>query len=108
MKIHLNPGAIEALKEIGNRIRAANPYASKHASVVVAQILSDFNHNADKATVVRIADSLVSSRFKRKALLKRLAALAQEDEESALQVLEKSVRKLDRSSIENRKNEAEK
>lgn len=98
MKLTLTPEATLALKEIVKRIQKINPYAIKSATAATASILLDFGAHADAASFERVVDRLISPKAKRKALFKKLADLAEVDGEAALQVLEKSVRKLNNSA----------
>ena len=106
MKLTLSTEAKDALQEITARIQEANPYADKSATAVTAKIILDFRANADRAAIERVADQLVSPKRKRKSLLKRLADLSEKDGEATLRVLEKSVRKLDRSNTDSSEKEA--
>lgn len=100
MKLTLTTEAQSALKEITVRILEANPYADKSATAITAKIVADFSENADCAAIERVANRLVSAKRKQRTLLKKLAELAEREGDAALQVLEKSVRKLDRSNTE--------
>ena len=106
MKVLLTPEAAEALKAITARARSSSPYINGSASAVTCQALVEYASLINSESASRLAERLLSPGQKRKALLKRLAALAQADNDAAIQVLEKSVRKLDRSNIGLSENEA--
>jgi hypothetical protein len=107
MKLTIPPEAEPALKDLIQRIRKTCPYANTSASAVVAKVLLDFHESATKDILERVAKKLLSPQMKRKSLLQKLADLTQEDSEVALEALEKSVRKLDRSNTADNKNNAE-
>ena len=108
MKIVLGPEAVEAIQSLTARMKGVSPYVNPSGSAVACQAIIDYVGSMNVETVSRLAERLLSPAQKRKALLMRLAALAQSNEAAALQVLEKSVRKLDRSNAIASKNEPEK
>lgn len=95
MKLVITGKAEEALMSLILRAREACQYAKPNASALAAALILDFQANATEGALNRVAESLATPRTRRRALLAQLAALSRMDEENALRILEKSVRKLD-------------
>jgi hypothetical protein len=99
MKVTISPEAAQAIKEICGKLKAGNEMIGKSASAVLSKMAIAYNANATTQELNQLAESLLSPEAKRTAILKRLAHLANGlDAETALKLLEKSVRKLDSST----------
>jgi hypothetical protein len=99
MKVTLTGEAASALREFCGKLRERNELIGRSCSRVLSQLIISDNANTTPQSLELLAASLLTPEAKRKAMLKKLASLANElDAEMALKLLEKSVRKLDSST----------
>ena len=95
MKIDLSEQALEALKNILERVRKADPsFLSRTKSATVSQVVLEYGAIATDAHIETLAVRLITPKNRRRALIRRIADLAVNADEQALKTLEKNLARL--------------
>ena len=106
MKIDLSPEAVQAVIAIVQRLQKTSEFVENSKSVIVSQIILNYQATADTNQLIALAERATSPKGKRKALLKKLLSLTAQADAESLRQIEQKLNKFCFSAEKNSKNEA--